>query len=827
MQPLWTGSVAASFAKGVWCDMAIVTTAVLGYPRIGENREWKKTLEAFWKGEIDESAFRAAMRDIRIRRLRRMKQTGVTWIPSGDFTFYDSMLDHAAAFNLVPDRFRRLGAPDSLAVYFAMARGAQDAPACEMTKWFDTNYHYLVPELYGAPQPRLLFNPWRDAFAEARSEAGLHTRPVMIGPYTFVRLSRGVAADRLADAVRSLLPVYAAALAGLADAGATWVQLDEPALVTDVPEAHVPLLREAYAALRAAAPGLKLMLQTYFGDVEHPEAVFALPVDGIGLDFVRGKGNLDAVRRLGWPTGKTLGAGVVDGRGVWRVDPDRALSVLDELAAVVPPERLIVQPSCSLLHVPVTVRGERSGDPVVRGALAFADEKLEELVALAEALERRWAAKAKGGNVRAGTGARDAGLPAAGTAFGETDAADAGAAGWPDAGLPPRLAENRAALEALRNHPTRHRTEPAEAAAAEAEPLPVRAPFAVRYALQRQRFGLPPLPTTTIGSLPQTADIRRDRLALRNGRLTEAEYRARIRGHIERWIRLQEEIGLDVLVHGEFERTDMVEHFARLLDGFHFTDNGWVQSYGSRCVKPPVIYGDVADRGPMTLDETLFAQSLTDRPVKGMLTGPVTMVAWSFLRDDLPPSAVAEQIARALNAEVLRLEAAGIGMIQVDEPALREIAPLKRREWPAYLEWAVRAFRRSVAGVKDETQIHTHMCYCDYHDMLDAIEEMDADVISLESSRSHGALLHALRERPYANGIGLGVYDIHSPVVPETETMLGVIRDALALVPAERLWVNPDCGLKTRGEPETVAALRRMVKAARLARETLAARDAT
>lgn len=812
--------------------MAIVTTAGLGYPRIGENREWKKTLEAFWRGETDESAFRAAMREIRIRRLLRMKRSGIVWIPSGDFTFYDSMLDHTAAFDLVPERFRRLGAPDSLAVYFAMARGAKDAPACEMTKWFDTNYHYLVPELDGAPQSKLLFNPWRDAFLEAKTEAGLHTRPVMIGPYTFVRLSRGVAPDRLAAAVRSLLPVYAAALAELADAGATWVQLDEPALVTDVPEEHVPLLRDAYAALRAAAPGLRLMLQTYFGDVEHPEAVFALPVDGIGLDFVRGRRNLDAVRRFGWPSGKTLGAGVVDGRGVWRTDPDRALSVLAELAAIVPPERLIVQPSCSLLHVPVTVRGERSGDPVVRGALAFADEKLEEVVALAEALESRLAAEAGGGNLRTGAGAGNGGGSpdvgkAVGTGTAGAGATDAGAAGWSDAALPPRLAENRAALEALRRHPARRRTDAAAPApAGEAEPLPARAPFAARYALQRKRFGLPPLPTTTIGSLPQTAEIRRYRFDLRHGRLTESEYRARIRGHIETWIRIQEEIGLDVLVHGEFERTDMVEYFARLLDGFHFTDNGWVQSYGSRCVKPPVIYGDVADRGPMTLDETLYAQSLTDRPVKGMLTGPVTMVAWSFVRDDLPLSAVADQIARALNAEVLRLEAAGIGMIQVDEPALREIAPLKRRDWPAYLDWAVRAFRRCVAGVKDETQIHTHMCYCDFHDMLDAIERMDADVISLETSRSHGTLLKALRERPFANGIGLGVYDIHSPVVPETEAMLGVIREALALVPAERLWVNPDCGLKTRGEPETVAALRRMVEAARLARQTLPARDA-
>ena len=782
--------------------MAMVATAALGYPRIGENREWKKTLESFWKGGLDEASFLGAMREIRIRRMRKLKRSGITWIPSGDFTFYDSMLDHAAAFDLAPERFRRLGAPDSLAVYFAMARGAQGAPACELTKWFDTNYHYLMPELSDDPQPRLLFNPWREAFTEAKTAAGVHTRPVLIGPYTFVRLSKGVPADRLGETVRAFAPVYAAALSELADAGATWVQLDEPALVTDVPADHLSALADAYAALSAAAPGLRLMLQTYFGDVEHPEAVLSLPVHGIGLDFVHGRRNLDIIRRYGWPAGKTLGAGVVDGRNVWRTDPDRALAVLAELAGYVPLERLIVQTSCSLLHVPVTVRGERSGDPVVRGALAFADEKLEEVAALAEALEG--SAGAAGRSGAAGGKARI-----------------------------PRLEENRAALEALRRHPARQRTRAAAAAQDSLAPNPDvpeaatrdgtkspagRAPFPVRYALQRERFGLPPLPTTTIGSLPQTAEVRRDRLDLRQGRITEAEYRERIRRHIEKWIRIQERIGLDVLVHGEFERTDMVEHFAMILEGFLFTDNGWVQSYGSRCVKPPVLYGDVSDRGPMTLEETRFAQSLTDRPVKGMLTGPVTMIAWSFVRDDLPLPVIAGQIAEALNAEVLRLEAAGIGIIQIDEPALREIAPLKRRDWPGYLAWAVRAFRRCIAGVKDDTQIHTHMCYCDFHEMLDAIEMMDADVISLETSRSSGVLLHALREQPYSRGIGLGVYDIHSPVVPETETMRSLIREPLELVPADRLWVNPDCGLKTRGEPETVESLGRMVEAARRVR---------
>ncbi|MDB4868790.1 MAG: metE [Cohnella sp.] len=771
--------------------MTIVTTAGLGYPRIGERREWKTLLEQFWSGKKSEDDFRDAMKDLRIRRLLRMKRSGITWVPSGDFSWYDSALDHIAAFDLVPERFREIGEPDSLAVYFAMARGREGAPACEMTKWFDTNYHYLVPELERAPRPRLTFNPWRDAFVEAKREAGLVTRPVMIGPYTLVRLAKGVPSGEFADRVRSLIPAYNTVLAELATAGAEWIQFDEPSLVTDVPEEHLPLLTEIYGGLKTSNRSLKFHLQTYFGAVEHPSYILGLPVDGIGLDFVRGKAaNLTAVKEAGWPSGMKLGAGVIDGRGIWRTDPDPVLALLAELSTVVQASDIVIQPSCSLLHVPVTVKGEASGDEAVRGALAFADEKLEEIVAFAQVLEQR--------------------LDAGTASDGRSAAVVA---------LLPRLEENRQAMKALRSHPARRRF---AGAGTEWERIPPRAAFAERHVKQRQRFNLPLLPTTTIGSLPQTGEIRRARLDWRRGTLTDAEYRGLIEQLMEQWIHKQEELGLDVLVHGEFERTDMVEHFAHLLDGYHFTGNGWVQSYGSRCVKPPVIYGDVADRGPMTLDESLYAQSLTKRPVKGMLTGPLTMLAWSFYREDLPPRDIAFQIAKALNVEVRRLEAAGIGMIQVDEPALREIAPLKQREWPEYLDWAVEAFRRSVAGVQDDTQIHTHMCYCDYHEIIDAIEAMDADVISLETSRSHGALIEALHGQPYANGIGLGVYDIHSPVVPETETMLGVIRDSLAVVPADRLWINPDCGLKTRGEPETVEALRRMTEAAVRARNEIA-----
>jgi 5-methyltetrahydropteroyltriglutamate--homocysteine methyltransferase len=774
------------WSKGVDMKMAIISTAGVGYPRIGENREWKKLLEEFWSGKREEESFQIEMRELRIRRLLRQKKSGVAWVPSGDFSLYDSVLDHVAAFDLIPERFRQLGAPDSLAVYFAMARGIEGAVACEMTKWFDTNYHYLVPELAGQPKPKLVFNPWLNAFNEAKRDAGLLTRPVLIGPYTLVRLAKGVAPAAFADLVRSFVPIYNTVLAELTHAGAQWIQLDEPSLVCDVPQEHVALLTEVYSALKSANPQLKLQLQTYFGAVEHPEAVFSLPVDGIGLDLVRGKtDNLDAIRKWGWPHNKTLGAGIVDGRSIWRVDPDQALSILEELTTFVSADQLIIQPACSLLHTPVTVDAEGSGDDIVRGALAFADQKLQEIVALGEALEARLTSIAS----------ESTAIP-----------------------LPARLEENRKALKALRNHPARHR---AQAQSAIEEVQTQRSPFTQRHGIQRTRFNLPLLPTTTIGSLPQTADIRKARLDWRRGKLSNDAYRQLLQERTELWIRRQEELGIDVLVHGEFERTDMVEHFAHLLDGYYFTHNGWVQSYGSRCVKPPVIYGDVMDRGAMTLEDTVFAQSLTERPVKGMLTGPITMLAWSFYRDDLSRQEIADQIAKALNAEVLRLEAAGIGMIQVDEPALREIAPLKRREWSQYLAWSVNSFRSSVAGVRDDTQIHTHMCYCDYHEIIDAVEAMDADVISLETSRSHGSLIHALEHQPYANGIGLGVYDIHSPVVPETEVMLTVIRDSLAVVPADRLWVNPDCGLKTRGEPETLAALQRMVAAAVAARAEL------
>ncbi|THF72450.1 5-methyltetrahydropteroyltriglutamate--homocysteine S-methyltransferase [Cohnella fermenti] len=758
--------------------MAKVKTAGLGYPRIGEKREWKLLLESYWGGKTNREDFLAQMKELRLARLRKLLLSGIDFVPVGDFTLYDSMLDHSVAFGLIPERFSGLASQDALDLYFAMARGATGAPASEMTKWFDTNYHYLVPEWTASSAPSLASNPWLEAFLEAKRELGIVGRPVLIGPYTFARLSKGIAAGQLADKVRALVPAYIQAISELAEAGAGWIQIDEPSLVTDVPEEHVELLQAVYGQIKAAATEVKLQLQTYFGPVAHLEKIKLLPVDGIGLDFVRdGGANLESIDNSGWPADKVLGAGIVDGRGIWRVDPNAALGKLERLGKNVAADKLIVQPSCSLLHVPVSAKLESTGDPVVRGAFAFADEKLAELVALAEAWEQ-------------GTSAS------------------------------PLLEQNREALAALQAHPGRNRDVSSEVGESDRN---ARAPFEERRVLQQNKFKLPPLPTTTIGSLPQTSDIRRARVDLRKGNIDQAKYEEILREKTKLWIERQEELGIDVLVHGEFERTDMVEHFGHLLDGYHFTGNGWVQSYGSRCVKPPVIYGDVVARDPMTVADSVYAQSLTSRPVKGMLTGPITMLAWSFYRDDLSKAEIAFQIARALNVEVLRLEEAGIAMIQVDEPALREIAPLRKGEWKEYLDWAVGAFRESVGGVQNETQVHTHMCYCDFHEILPAIEAMDADVISLETSRSHGALVEALRDEPYANGIGLGVYDIHSPVVPDTAEMLAVIRSALSVVPSERLWVNPDCGLKTRGEPEAIAALKNMTEAAALARQELAA----
>ncbi|OXM13205.1 5-methyltetrahydropteroyltriglutamate--homocysteine S-methyltransferase [Paenibacillus herberti] len=762
-----------------------IRSSSLGYPNIGADREWKKTLEAFWSGKISEQNFNEEMEGIRLERLRRQNDSGLGLVPVGDFTYYDRMLDTAAMFGLVPQRFSYEGGPVSLELYFSMARGNAGATACEMTKWFNTNYHYIVPELNGA-KPSLTANLPLQAYVEAREKLGIQGKPVLIGPLTFLKLSKGYNAASETDAwLDRLIPLYGQVLAELQAAGAQWVQLDEPSIAGDLGADDWQRLQRIYTELAAAAPELKLIVQTYFDAPDNYAALVSLPVAGIGLDFVHDRGrNLQAVLGQGFPAGLTLAAGVLDGRGIWRADPDAALALVRELAAVVPADRLLLQPSCSLLHVPVSLAGEGALGAALQGALAGADEKLAELALLAEA----------------------AGLSAAELSAGAGRGA-AAAAGF---------AAGRQALAALNALPQR------EAAAVRAKARLLGSSrasrasgFAERRQLQQQRWQLPFLPTTTIGSFPQTAEIRSARARWRKGSLDNAAYETFIRDQINDWISLQEEIGLDVLVHGEFERTDMVEFFGEKLAGFAFTANGWVQSYGSRCVKPPVIYGDVDFVEPMTVKETVYAQSLTDKPVKGMLTGPLTILNWSFVRDDLPRSEVALQIALALRKEVEELEKSGIGMIQVDEPALREGLPLKKSRWPEELKAAVDAFRLATTGVADTTQIHTHMCYCEFSDIIDTIRDLDADVISIETSRSHGELIHSFEENIYEKGIGLGVYDIHSPRVPSVEEMVAMIERSLRSLDPELFWINPDCGLKTRGKEETAASLNHMVAAAR------------
>ncbi|MEK5027055.1 5-methyltetrahydropteroyltriglutamate--homocysteine S-methyltransferase [Paenibacillus sp. FSL M7-1046] len=755
-----------------------IKTSSLGYPRIGKNREWKKTLEAYWSGKINEETFRAEMAGIQLQHLKTQQQAGIALIPVNDFTFYDHVLDTAAMFGIVPPRYAYDGGDIPLDLYFAMARGNSAAPACEMTKWFNTNYHYIVPEI-GGQTPRLIENKPLAAYRFAKEQAGIEGKPVIVGLYTFLKLSKGFAADQIAEVAARFLPVYVQLLQELQQEGVAWVQIDEPAIVTGLTGEEVELLGTIYREIAAAVPGLHVLLQTYFEAAEPLEALLELPVQGIGLDFVHdGGANLASIRRLGWPEDKWLGAGIIDGRNIWRSDLDAKLELVRALKSHVPNERLILQPSSSLLHVPVTVQGEDKLKPAVRQALAFADEKLAELSLIA-------AAAGEDGQVYAAA-----------------------------------LAESREALKVFRALPERGRQDVAEQVSSlDKLPDSRSLPFAERVKVQQQKWQLPLLPTTTIGSFPQTPEVRQARLKWRKGVWNQERYDGFIRQQIADAITFQEELGLDVLVHGEFERTDMVEFFGEKLAGYLFTKGGWVQSYGSRCVKPPVIYADVAFTGPMTVKESLYAQSLTSLPVKGMLTGPVTILNWSFVRDDLSREEVANQIALALRYEVQALEEAGIEMIQVDEPAIREGLPLKAEDHEQYLNWAVRSFRIATNHVKATTQIHTHMCYSEFNDMIGPISAMDADVISIETSRSHGELIVSFEEQEYDKGIGLGVYDIHSLRVPKVEEMTQAIERALRVLDAGQFWINPDCGLKTRGWEETGAALRNMVQAAVIVRE--------
>ncbi|HET8625878.1 MAG TPA: 5-methyltetrahydropteroyltriglutamate--homocysteine S-methyltransferase [Thermomicrobiales bacterium] len=760
-------------------------TANLGYPRIGARRELKRALEGYWQGKVGADDLRARAAAIRAANWAAQRDAGIDLIPANDFSLYDHVLDTIALVGAVPPRYGWDGGAVDLDLYFALARGEQDArrdvPALEMTKWFDTNYHYLVPEFRPGQVFRLSGTKPFDEFAEARA-LGVAARPVLLGPVSFLLLGKvrpedapGGAFDPLVELLDPLVAVYAEVVGRLAAQGAEWIQLDEPCFVQDRGPREWAALRRAYTALAAAKGGAKILVQTYFGHVgESYETLAALPVDGLGLDFVRDPENLDLLERHGFPADKRLAAGVVDGRNVWRADLDAALALLERLARRVPSERLIVGPSCSLQFVPLDIALEPAGEfDVVRPWLAFARQKLDEVAALRRGLDE-------------GRGAVAADLDVA-----------------------------RRALDDRRRSPRTRDPEVRRRLAAVTPALERRAsPFAARRAAQRAALGLPPFPTTTIGSFPQTAEVRRARAQWKQGALTQEGYDAFIAGQIAALIRRQEALGLDVLVHGEFERGDMVEYFGEQLAGFALTTHGWVQSYGSRYVRPPILYGDVRRPRPMTVRWSAYAQSLTPKPVKAMLTGPVTILEWSFVRDDQPRADTARQVALALRDEVADLEAAGLRVIQIDEPALREGLPLRRAAWGDYLDWAVRAYRLASSGAADATQIHSHMCYSEFNDIIAAIADLDADVITIENSRSDLELLDVFRRFRYDHEIGPGVYDIHSPRVPPAAEMAANLRAAMTVLDRDLLWVNPDCGLKTRDWPETIAALRNMVAAA-------------
>ncbi|WP_242904880.1 5-methyltetrahydropteroyltriglutamate--homocysteine S-methyltransferase [Actinomadura terrae] len=749
-----------------------MNTTILGYPRIGERRELKFATEDYWAGRIDAAALEQTGADLRARTWRTLRDAGLDAVPSNTFSFYDQVLDTSVLVDAVPDRYRHLSGLDR---YFAMARGARDVPALEMTKWFDTNYHFIVPEIGPGTRFRLADGPAAKPITEFREarKLGVETRPVLVGPLTYLLLAKPApdAPDgfRPLDLLDDLVEVYAELLERLSGAGATWVQLDEPALVADRSDEEIAALARVYRRLGALPSRPRLLVATYFGTVDAASlrALAGARVEAVGLDFVAGPENLDVLASVAGLPRTTVVAGVVDGRNVWCADRRRARATCAALLGLC--DRVVVSTSCSLLHVPLDLDAEEALAPDVRERLAFARQKVGEVVALGRALREH--------------------VP------GDVDER-------PRAAADPRVRER---LDGLAS------------GLAEAR----RGDRAARFAAQRDALGLPELATTTIGSFPQTGRIRRARADRRAGRITADAYTAAMREEIAQVIALQEELGLDVLVHGEPERNDMVQYFAEQLDGYAATGHGWVQSYGTRCVRPPILHGDVARPRPMTVEWAAYAQSLTDRPVKGMLTGPVTMLAWSFVRDDQPLADTARQVALALREEVADLEAAGIGIIQVDEPALRELRPLRRADQDAYFDWAIGAFRLATSGVADATQIHTHMCYAEFGEIIEAIGALDADVTSVEAARSGMELVADLSAAGYANGIGPGVYDIHSPRVPSAEEMEENLRRALRAVEPGRLWVNPDCGLKTRAYPETEASLRNLVTAARRVRESL------
>lgn len=747
-------------------------TTTLGYPRVGQGRAYKWMLENFWAGRTDAAQLQqeAAGREAKIWRTQR--EAGIDLVPVGDFSLYDHVLDTAVMFGCIPQRYGWNGSEITPGKYFSLARGADGISACEMTKWFDTNYHYLIPEL--PSQFQLTHNRPLEALRRAQGVLGDVAKPWILGPFTFLKLANLPDSELLAR-LEELTPLYVQLLGELAAETAALVQIDEPSLVGDVSDEEWDAFAACYAKLSQANP--HLCVQTYYGDVAPLwSRLVNLPVAALGVDLVAGrKSNLSAILSCPFPADKKLVLGVIDGRNVWRSDLDVALACVQDIGILVPAERLLVSSSCPLWHLPETVADEENLPSDLRDGLCFAQQRLQELSLLSHALESGVA------SVQA-----------------EWNAACEQRNRWLH-------------MEGRRMVPVRERVGSLKEADFHREPL------LERNTLQRQHLPLPLLPTTTIGSFPQTKELRHARAQAKQD---PDAYQQAIRDEIARVVALQEEIGLDVLVHGEPERNDMVQFFAEQLHGYAATQQGWVQSYGSRCVRPPLIFGDVWREHDMTVELSRYAQSLTQKPMKGMLTGPVTMLQWSFVRDDLSRREVAYQIGLAIRDEVLALEAAGLAIIQIDEAAFREGLPLRRADWEEYLDWAVKAFRLTNSGVAARTQIHTHMCYSEFSDIIAAIAAMDADVISIEDARSYGEMLDTLRDFQYPAGIGPGVYDIHSPNVPDAEEMAKKIRRTLERLPIENVWVNPDCGLKTRGYEETIPALRHIVEAAQSVRKS-------
>ncbi len=768
-----------------------IKTHSLGYPRIGARRELKRATEAYWKGVLTLEELLATGKTIREANWKKQEAAGIGLIPINDFSFYDQMLDMSCLLGNVPPRFKWTGGKIDVDTVFTVARGTQggvslveDEKDCqtgkvstfasEMTKWFDTNYHYIVPEFRADTTFKLSSDKVFEELAEARA-LGINAKPVLVGPVTYLSLGK-VQDSKNPDfdpfsLLDNLVDVYEEVVAKLAAAGAQWIQLDEPIFSTDLSNQQLNALKKSYDRLKGAKGTAKILVATYFGSVrENLGSYLSLPVDALHFDFVRGAEDAEAVL-ANFPSDKVLSVGIVEGRNIWKNNYDLSLEVLQKATATVSADRLWVAPTCSLIHSPITLENERKIDEELKSWMAFADEKLQEVVDLRQLLDHTGDEKALVANREA--------IHARATS---------------------KRIHNEAVKTRLAEVGGRHFNRASE--------------FTVRQTKQREKLQLPEFPTTTIGSFPQTKEIRQARAQWKKGAMSDADYDQFLKTETAKCVNFQDEIGIDMPVHGEFERNDMVEYFGENLEGFAFTSNGWVQSFGSRYVKPPIIFGDVSRPKPMTVYWSKYAQSLTKRPMKGMLTGPVTILQWSFVRDDQPRSVTTHQIALAIRDEVIDLEAAGIAAIQIDEPAFREGLPLRKSEWEEYLDWAVKAFRLSASGVKDDTQIHTHMCYSEFNDIIDSIANLDADVITIETSRSNMELLEAFVEFKYPNEIGPGVYDIHSPRVPSEGEMVNLMNKAEAVLPSGNLWVNPDCGLKTREWKEVEPSLTNMVKAA-------------